>query len=302
MGVAVLVVFPINATLRPVSASMVVGTVRWSAAIGGCVGFVLGVFEARAISRTIEIERLNERARIQLDEARTDQEIPAYVTQLLTEEIRPLVAGIGEEVRRSDGGTVPETESIGQRIRQLETMLGYVETVLTTSGSEGRLVPRNLAAAVRTAASEFADERPDANVTITTGGDGGEEPFVRADRSLRRLFVDLFGCLCARSEHPAPEVSVAVRTKPDAVRVRTRDNDAGVPDNASAFDHRLTPKGSDDPELELIGMLVRHYGGTIRVDEGTQGSVVEIELKRVLIEAAPTDRIEGKRITHSPPE
>jgi hypothetical protein len=55
--VAVTIIFVINNSIRPITLKMVVETVRWSTALGGGVGLLLGVFQAQAIQQAIKAER-----------------------------------------------------------------------------------------------------------------------------------------------------------------------------------------------------------------------------------------------------
>lgn len=82
--ITVVVILTINSTLRPITPKMVVGTVRWSAAIGGGIGLLLGVYHAQAIQWAIETER----ARLRQQELQQKLEV-AQMGQALCD-IEPL--------------------------------------------------------------------------------------------------------------------------------------------------------------------------------------------------------------------
>lgn len=79
-----LVIGGINASMRSLSPLILIGTIRWSSAIGGSLGLIIGIFQVRAIERAVQAER----ARYQLEEMKKERDRLEDFASIVSHDLR----------------------------------------------------------------------------------------------------------------------------------------------------------------------------------------------------------------------
>lgn len=256
---SVLLIFTINATLRPVTAKMAVGTLRWSGAIGGSLGFVLGVFQARAIQRALETERLQlSKRQVERERDRLDD----FASTVSHDLQNPLHVAMGRlELARLESDT-DHLEDVAWALEQMEAL---IENLLLLAREETVVEqPESVALDETVRVCWNAIDPGQATLVVET------TTRIRADRRrLRQLIENLFRNTL---EGARPGVTVSVGDLPrgfyvaaDRPTVPSDERGAVFDDVYSAAEH------GTGFALAVAGTIADAHGWDIAVSEGADG-------------------------------
>lgn len=178
-----------------------------------------------------------------------------------------------------DGGDGPA--AIRESTEHIEQTIEGVSAFAATDGS---LSPVDLHEVVESVVADVADEPG-----VATDHDVPPDTLVRADERLEILLRELVENAIQHAG-PDPSVEVAARTDHRTATVTVRDDGPGLPDTArEVLSARSLPE-YDDPNrgygLQMVRLLIEHYGGTLRVAED-DGTTITVTLQRTTEEGAP---------------
>lgn len=260
------------------SVHMILGWIRWAAALGAGTGTVIGIVEARAIHRAVVAER----ARVRADEAESREELLRYLHNLLRHKVRNAVNAInGHAALLAERG-----ENDGQYLAAIQRQTGdltqltrEVRTFLEASGSTEDFQPVDLCAVLEAEVARIQNSYGTIDLDLECAGGVA----VPGDELLHRAFRNL---LIDASIHDPDEVSrvdVSVTATEDSVCVRIADDGAGLREvgRADAFD--LNEGGTPERGLGLpLGrILVERYGGEVALlEDGDDGVTLTVTLPR----------------------
>jgi len=259
----------VNASLMavrpPESPAAGVGWARWAAAVGGGIGFLVGVFEARAVDRQLDAER----NRIRREELKRERDRLEEFADVIAHDLRnPLNAAAGHlELARET-----EAEGAEDHLDRVEAALDRMERILEdtlTLAREGKTVGETTAVDVGAIATECwgrvdgAEAEPVIDGTIA----------IRADPDrLRHLLENL---LANAVEHGGPDVTVRVGPLDgdDAVGFYVEDDGPGIPEGQRdrVFEKGYSGAGGTGFGLAIVERIVDAHGWSIRVTEGSDG-------------------------------
>lgn len=260
------------------SVHMILGWIRWAAAVGAGTGTVIGIVEARAIHRAV----LAERARVRADEAESREELLRYLHNLLRHKVRNAVNAInGHAALLAERG-----ENDGQYLAAIQRQTGdltqltrEVRTFLEASGSTEDFQPVDLCAVLEAEVARIQNSYGTIDLDLECAGGVA----VPGDELLHRAFRNL---LIDASIHDPDEVSrvdVSVTATEDSVCVRIADDGVGLREvgRADAFD--LNEGGTPERGLGLpLGrILVERYGGEVALlEDSDDGVTLTVTLPR----------------------
>jgi len=269
-------------TLPPAHAVQLSGWIRWAVALGASAGFLIGIFEARAIHREVVAER----GRVSFERGETRRDLLAYLDDLLDRDVTPRVDAIAERAETLiDREAGEDAAAIRQQAHALQSILGHADHMLDPNGDVPSLEPTNLAAILVEA---FAGGDPSEGARVDCDVSGDDEWYVLADRLLPEAFGHLLACLAEWDDRDAPRISVRVDPAPETVTVRVASGGATVPEGerGTLFEYAGGDTDADIPELGFVAMLVEYYGGSIDlVEDGSDGAAFDITLRRVPVGA-----------------
>lgn len=267
---------------------ILVGWLRWAAALGAGTGALIGLIEGRAIHRAVGAER----ARVRAEEAETREELLAYLHNLLRHKVRNAVNAIdGHAALLANGakGEGQHLEAIHRQTGELSEITGEVHTFLEASRAEADLEPMELCAVLQTQLDAVASTMDLAEVELECPG----ETRVLADDLLHRAFRSILLNATIRDPDEVSHVRVAVSVTAEAVTVRIADDGTGVVDaNATAsFDLNSGRTPEQGLGLPLGRLLVERYGGEMSLAEtGPDGTTITVGLPRATEESPETGR------------
>jgi len=229
----VILVSVINIRMQPVSVFLIVGTIRWSAAIGGAVGFLTGVFKAMAVMWGMEAERARRRRR---ETERERESLEAFAEILAHELQNPLHVAQGhlELLREERDG--PHIDTIADAQRRMSDVIKDTLKLAHVTDTIDDTDPVELSAVAGVAWD--AVDPADATLEVT------DTRTLRADRDcLRDLLEELFrnavehGSTSPRSdgygdavEHAGPDITVEIGTLEDG-GFYVADDGPGIPES-----------------------------------------------------------------------
>lgn len=260
------------------SGHIVVGWLRWAAALGAGTGTVIGIVEARAIHRAV----LAERARVRADEAESREDLLRYLHNLLRHKVRNAVNAINghaallAERSENDGQYL---SAIQRQTGDLTQLTREVRTFLEASGSAEDFQPVDLCAVLREEVARIQNSYE----TIDLDLECAEDVAVPGDELLNRAFRNLLIDPSIHDPDDVSRVDVSITPTEQAVRVRIADDGAGLRevDRDDAFD--LNEGGTPERGLGLpLGrILVERYGGEVALlEEGEDGTTLTVTLPR----------------------
>ena len=274
INVAVMVVQP------PETVAALWGWLRWAGSIGGAVGLLTGIVEARAIER----ERAAERAAVRAEIAETERDLLDYVNSLLRHEAlnaANVISGNAGLLMERDG----TDESARERLRVIQAqsddlarIIEDVRVLLRGAGETGRLEAWSLQSVLDAEAAALR-ERTGAEVTVT----GDTDVTVTADNLLARLFSNILANAVEHNDSDTPVVEVTAEKNADTVTVEISDNGPGIDADRleGLFDRDPDENSSHHLGLFLVRSLAERYGGEVRVAETSpEGTTVAVELRR----------------------
>ncbi len=257
----VLLISTINARIQPMSTLLFIGTVRWSAAIGGAVGLTVGSLQARAVIRGKEAERARLREqRIEQERDRLD-EFASVVSHDLQ---NPLHTAQGHlELLREECNS-PRIDTIERAHDRMSTIIEDTLALARVGQEIDDMEPVELAVAVRTSWEMI--EASDATVEL------GETATVNADRTrLQRLFENLF---CNAVEHGGTDVTIRVGMLEDDTGFYVEDDGPGIPDSerGDVFEAGYSTAAENSGfGLRIVEQIVDGHGWDITVTESAAG-------------------------------
>jgi len=267
-GMAVTVptaIFVISTAFRPITAKMAVGAVRWSLAIGGGVGLLLGVFQARAIQRTIEATEARQRKeRVERERDRLDEFAGTVAHDLQN----PLHVAMG---RLELAQIECDSDHLDDVARAHDQMSALIENLLVLAREESPVEETayvDLGPVVEECWAAIETEQ--STLVIEARGS------VRADRTrLRQLFENLFQNAIERG---GPDVTVTVGHLADGFYVA--DDGPGVPaDELAAVLDQPYPAAETGAgfSLSVVTVIVDAHGWDLDLPEnGDRGTRFEI--------------------------
>lgn len=272
-------------TVMPVDPWTAAGWARWAVALGGGIGVLVGVSEARAVHSAIEAER----AVLEAEHLESQRDVLEYLNGLLRHEVlnaANVVSGYAATLmdEHPPGDRAHEySETIYRQSEDMATVIRDVRVLLDAMAGEPELEPVDLGEVLADEVEKL-EERYERVEVETDVPDGVS---VRANALLPRVFGNLLSNAVEHNDSDTPHVSVVVATDADAVTVDIADNGPGLPDGTiGTFFERPDLAGADHGlGLHLVSKLVDSYGGTIELtDTGPDGSTFTVELTP----AAPT--------------
>lgn len=270
---------------------LVSGWARGTANMGGAVGLLVGIIEARAIENALAAER----SRLRAEQLETRREWLDYLNGLLRHEVlntAQVINGYAETVLdKTDlsGETRSRLAAIQRQSEDMTDIIGDVRVLLDATRGEVTFEPVDLAAVLR---DEIRDLR-DTYGAVEVEAELPETVHVRADPLLPRVFSNLLGNAVEHNDSELAKVSVSVETAQRTAIVRIGDNGPGIPaDERAGLFERGTPTKSDHGlGLYLVRQLVERYDGTVELAESDADGtafVVELPLARTEANAGVT--------------
>lgn len=258
LNVAIMVALPPDGVMNAIS------WLRWASALGGGIGLLIGVFEARAIHQALTAER----ARIRQEELRLQNEQLDEFASILSHDLRsPLNVAQGRLALAQEEVESEHHEAVA---RAHERMLELIDDLLTLA-REGQLVgetePVDLGDLTRSAWQSVET----ANATLMAETDVR----IRADESrLRQLVENLFRNAI---EHAGADVTISVVEMDDGFAIE--DDGPGIP--ADERDQVLDPGFTSSSDgtgfgLAIVKQTAEAHGWEVTVTEsGTGGARFE---------------------------
>lgn len=266
------------------SVGMFVAWMRWGAAVGGGLGLVVGVSEARAVQSSVETARAEFRA----DNAASQRDFLEYLNNYLRHEVlnaTQIIAGNAEQLVEEYGDGTPARsrgETIYRRSQDVTSVIQNVRQLLNATREDVSLEPVDAAAVLADRVEACEDRHEDATVDATLPGSAP----VRADPLLERVFGNLLSNAVEHTDGPAT-VRVQMDVSAETVSVTVADDGPGIPSDLvpTLFDRPDSFAADHGMGLYLTDKIVRQYGGTVElVETGDDGSVFAVHLPR-----APSD-------------
>lgn len=257
----VLLISAINLRIQPLSVEVVVGTVRWSVAIGGALGLVIGVFQARAVRLALETERIRRRQR---ETQRERDRLETFASTISHDLQNPLHVASGSlELLREECDS-PHIDPIATAHDRMGAIVDDTLELARAGRTIEDTAPVELSAAART--SWELVETGDA--TLSAQG----RATVWADRDrLQRLFGNVFANAI---RHGGPEAAVRVGPLEDAAGFYIEDDGAGIPTAERSRVFRAGYSASEDGTglgLSIVKQIVEAHGWEISVTESDDG-------------------------------
>lgn len=259
MIVTMLLITGINTQVQPLSAAMLAGTVRWSAAIGGGIGLVIGVIRTQTILQKKEAERVRrqkqqiEREREQLDE----------FANILSHDLKnPLQTAQGHLELLSEESDSPHIDSIASAHDRMAALIEDTLRLARTEREIDELEPVAVAAVVESAWGMI--DSSDATLRVE------ETRTIYADENwLQTLFENLFTNAIT---HGGEDVTVSVGTVENGFYVA--DTGPGIPeaDREAVFEPGYST-GEDGTGfgLRIVAKIIDAHDWQITVTESKQG-------------------------------
>ncbi|MFB6281342.1 MAG: sensor histidine kinase [Haloferacaceae archaeon] len=220
--------------------------------LGGVVGAVIGLYDARSREQTRRLERRNER-------------LDAFASMVSHDLRNPLeVATVRVAAARREGAEDGADEHLDIAARMLDRMEALIDDLLVLAREGGRVDPEPVGLADVAEASFGAVETGSA--TLVTETDGR----IRADEAkLRELLENL---VRNAVEHGAPDATITVGDLPDGFYVE--DDGAGIPpeEREAVFEsgYSTSPDGTGFG-LHIVRRFAEAHGWEVRATDGPDG-------------------------------
>ena len=261
-GMAIFLVINVGVMVSrlPATALLIESWLRWAAAIGSGTGFVIGIFEARAIDRELAAER----SRIRQAELRRERDRLDEFADIISHDLRnPLNVAQGYlEIART-------AEDPADGLDRVESMLDRMARILDdtlTLAREGKTVGDTTAVDIEALATECWER-----VGVDETELSIEEPTViRADPDrLEHVFENLFR---NSIDHAGPGVTIRIGPLDDGFYVE--DDGPGIPspDREKVFEKGYTDAADGSGfGLAIVERIVDAHGWSVRVTDGPDG-------------------------------
>lgn len=242
------------------------------AGVGAATGSVVGISEARTITR----EREAARERSAATAAAEQREKLRFLNNLLRHHVLnglQIIQGNAEMLRVEHDPECADT--IIERSDAIAELVRNVRTLVAADTIDPKREPIDLTALLRRELTAIEELHPDAVIEA----DIPEGLQVLAGRFLQAVFENL---LCNAAEHndaTTPKMTVEAERLGEQVRVCIADNGPGIEDVTDAFEPG--DSGTRGVGLHLVRRLITRYDGEISVESGDSGTIVEVALPAV---------------------
>lgn len=212
---------------------------------------------------------------------RTNEQLIQYaeramlVNRLLRHEILNAVAVVKGYAASGEDAVDEKADVIRESTEQIEHT---VEHVGEFAGTSGDLSPVDLTGAIE----RVLDGLPEGS-DVTVDAELTSPAMVRADGRLDLLLAEL---LENALEHAGPDadVSLSVDRSPRSIALTVADDGPGLPTTAQGVLAARSLPEYDDPTvgygLQMVRLLVQHYGGSVSARTGEDGTSVTVTLQR----------------------
>ena len=254
-----LVIGIINASMRSLSPLILIGTIRWSSAIGGSLGLMIGIFQARAIERAVQAER----ARHELKETKAERDRLEDFASIVSHDLRnPLNVAQGRlEIARQES----DSEHLTAVARSHDRMSKLIDDLLTLA-QQGAEASDTETVDLASIAEECWHNVDTAEATVRINTDHQ----IRADPNLlQQIFENLFRNAV---EHGEEDVIVTVGEVAEGFYVE--DDGSGIPKDKQnqVFEWGYsTQREGTGLGLNIVKQAIEAHAWKIRATEGSDG-------------------------------
>ena len=264
-----LVIAGINASMRPLSGLILLGTIRWSSAIGGSIGLVIGILQVRSIERAIQAER----TRHQLEETKEERDRLEDFASIVSHDLRnPLNVAQGRlEIAREEC----DSEHLAVVARSHDRMSLLIDDLLTLAhqGVEASDTEPVDLASLTDGCWQNVDTS-EATLRIKT------DQHIRADPNLlQQILENLFRNAV---EHGGKDVTITVGEVAEGFYLE--DDGPGIPENKqeNVFEWGYsTNRDGTGLGLNIVKQGVEVHGWKVHVtkssDGGARFEITEVE-------------------------
>lgn len=247
--------------LQPLSALLLVSTLRWSGSLGAGIGLCIGVFEARTIERALTSQRL----RIEQQTLRQERDRLDEFATIVSHDLRnPLQAlSLRLELLKDDYDS--------EHLDKMEDALTRMETIIEdtlTLAREGQAVSDTERINLTDLATQCWERASAAQASLEVE----DSLTIVADESrVCHVFENLFQNACL---HGGADVTVRVGQLDTGDGFFIEDNGPGIPSDqrATVFDPgETTASDGSGFGLAIVRSIVEAHGWEIYVTESTAG-------------------------------
>lgn len=239
--------------------------------LGGAFGVIAGVNWGRS-ARNSELAERNEEQR----------ETLVLLTRLLRHDIRNDMMAIDGHADIVAEHVEPEGESsleiIHQRTDAILRLLGDTDTLVEALGGDREFEQIDLTSVLREEAGSIADGYP----TVDIRTDVPEALSVVADGLVHQLFSNLLENAVAHNDPEDLTIRLEAARLGENVEVLVADDGVGIPAELREDCFELGEQGEhstgDGLGLYLVSRLADIYGGSVRLEEGTDGATFRVSL------------------------
>ncbi|WP_336000992.1 HAMP domain-containing sensor histidine kinase [Halorientalis halophila] len=249
---------------------------------GGFFGLLVGVAQVRAKQNAEAATQ----ARLEQEFLERQQETNEVLNRILRHHLLNGLTVIRGQAQLLDdrvddeGGEYAAT--VIDRADEMTATIEEISDITRTLTGEPDLRPVDLGAVLGEELAALRERYPD--VTVGVDGDLPADCTVRADDLLGRALANVLSNAVEHNDSVAPQVTVTVECEAEAVVVSVADDGPGIPEEVRADVFEPSERGLEsDGEglgLFLTASLVEQYGGRIWLGDGTDGTVVNLELPR----------------------
>lgn len=235
--------------------------------VGGVVGALLGVRDARLIENVREAQRAKTAART----AERERQTLSFLNSLLRHDVlngANVVVGYAELLaERSDEADRPHLDTIRTRSEAIIELVESVGLLIDARTTDADLTPVNVADVLREEVAAARQTHPDAVFDATVP----DRLVVRADSLAGNVFENLLSNAVEHNDSETPRVTVEAEERGDEARVRIADNGPGIPDDEREDLFEPTEQGTHGLGLHLVETLVERYDGSVAVEDSEHG-------------------------------
>lgn len=254
-------------SMRPMALQLLVGTIRWSAVIGGSLGLMMGVLQARAIQHAVETEH----ARRRKQETEQERDRLEEFASIVSHDLRnPLAVAQGHLDLLREEYESPHTEEVSSALDRMDSIIEDTLTLARAGQTVGETAPVDLSTLANGCWRTV--ETTDATLTIV------DTVRIHADEDrLRHLFENLFRNAI---DHGGEETTIRVGCLEDAAGFYVEDDGPGIPDDKREQVFESGYSGSSEGTgfgLSIVRKITIAHGWEIIVtDSETGGARFEI--------------------------
>lgn len=255
----VLIIGWINISMQLMSLQIVIGTVRWSGAIGGGVGLMIGILQVQAIQKAVEAERV----RYQLQETQQEREKLEKFASIVSHDLRnPLNVAQGRVTLAREECDSEHLNYTQDALKRMQELIDDLLTLARAGTEVSDFEPVNMASLTENCWKNVATAEATLTVDINRT--------IQADRSrLQQLLENL---LRNAVEHGGNTVTITIGDLDDGFYLE--DDGPGIPENErnDVFETGYsTTEGGTGFGLSIVKQIATAHGWEICVTEGSEG-------------------------------